>query len=122
MQAEPQNDRCAEQRAIIQQWLADARQAGLQNTYTGKRRRLRVTWRAHLILEILEGDQAGETDYAQAQDISEGCLGIRCRRRVPLWSSVRVSTEDGTQSVNAKVRHCTPTVGGYRLGLELPSQ
>ena len=105
--------------ALLRKWLADARLRGLQNTYTGKRNRLRVTWHARLVVDILDGERAGQTEYALAQDISEACLGLRCRSPIPAWTTVRIRISENEPSVKARVRHCTTTVGGYRIGLEL---
>lgn len=119
MRVPPHIQRGHHSQAPLRKWLADARLRGLQNTYTGKRSRLRVSWQAHVIVEILDGPRAGETEYAQGQDISEACLGLRCRGRIPAWSTVRIRISENEPAVTARVRHCTTTVGGYRIGLEL---
>ncbi|MCP4590944.1 MAG: PilZ domain-containing protein [bacterium] len=102
----------------VQGWLDEARQTGQGDTYAGKRRYPRYTWTVPVVIEVLDGELAGESDYASSRDISEGGLGIRLRRRIPDRSMVRVTTDEYGPGIHARVMHCTETLGGFILGLE----
>lgn len=118
MQAQPQIKVWDEQAATVERWLANARLEGREDTYTGKRCYPRVTWQVPVTLDILDGERAGECDYATSKDISKGGLGLRCRQSVPVRSFVRVVSDGDGQSVYARVMHCTETVGGFFVGIE----
>ena len=111
-----------EETATVEQWLAEARLEGREDTYAGKRRYPRVTWHVPVILDGLDGERAGECYYATTKDLSAGGMGFRCRQPVPVRSLVRVMSEIDGQSVYAKVMHCTETVGACFIGVEFQPQ
>ena len=122
MQAQLQTGVHSDERATIREWLANARLEGREDTYAGKRRYPRVTWVVPVTVEFLDGERAGENDFAMSKDISEGGVGLRCRRPLAVRTLVRVMTDEGAPCVHARVMHCTETLGGFIVGLEFRPQ
>jgi len=118
MKALVQTEVYDEEDAVVRQWLAEAHVLGEESEYAGKRRHPRVAWQMPITVDILDGASAGESYYATSKDISEGGMGFRCRRAVPVWSCVRVTCDDDGQYVHGQVMHCTETVGGFIVGMQ----
>lgn len=104
---------------VVREWLAQARLVGEEDVFAGKRRHPRVTWTVPVTLAVLDGPEAGTRQYAHTKDISEGGLGLRARRPIPLGSTVWVGPDDSAMGVHARVMHCTETVGGFVIGISL---
>lgn len=111
-----------EKQATVRQWVTEARVFGQECGYAGKRRHPRITWQAPLTVQILDGARVGESEYGAARDISEGGVGLRVRRSVPVWSHVRVTYDGDGRQVYGQVMHCTETVGGFIVGVQFQSQ
>jgi hypothetical protein len=111
-----------DQKAVIADWLGQARKEGQEDTFAGKRRWPRVTWQVPVVLEINTGRGRTQTCYATSRDVSEGGLGLRTRQRVPVMALVRVTAGDDDRSVLGRVAHCTDTLGGFLVGIEFMAE
>jgi hypothetical protein len=103
---------------VLADWLASARETGVEDHYLGKRSYPRVTWCEPITVEALDGREATDSFFAYANDISAGGMGIRCRERVEVFSHIRVTLDETRESLCGQVRHCTPTPTGFLIGIE----
>jgi len=63
------------------------------------------------------------TAYGALEEVSESGLSLRCQQEVPVdvRAEVTVAVESPSISLHGEVRHCTPTDGGFLVGVLLDS-
>jgi len=119
-QPEPAPDQDAAE--IRTQWLQEAQQTGVSDTFTSKRQQPRYTWRAQLDVRLRTATGLADPLIAQARDISETGLMFFCRDRIAPSSKGEVSLASESKSVPILFRHCTQTLGGYLIGADFVDQ
>lgn len=102
----------------ISQWLDEAHQTGQSDSYAGKRRTVRYTLEAPVLVEIIDAGPRTAPQYGYCRDISRGGMGVKCRQRIATMSRVRVTREDTDEAVYGRIRHCTATLNGFIIGIE----
>lgn len=100
------------------QWLEQARQTGVGDTFGSKRQQPRFSWRALLDIRITSTGDPAEPLNARARDISAGGLMFFCREQIGPSTSAEVSVAGEVKAVPVVVKHCTQTPGGYLIGAD----
>ena len=111
------NDNRTEERTV-RTWLANASRTGAKDVYAGKRKFVRYTWLTSAKVEVRSGVSCDTTVYASTRDISAGGLGLKVRQRLQPGAIVRVTLDEGGESVTGRVRHCSEALGGFYVGIE----
>ena len=114
--AESRSDR--NQDDTVSQWLDEAHQTGRADSYAGKRRTVRYTLEAPVLVKVIGAGSRTAPQYGYTRDISRGGMGVKCRQRIATMSRVRVTREDTNQTVYGLIRHCTATLNGFIIGIE----
>ncbi len=107
---------------VVQTWVNHAAKTGQPDAYNGKRRWTRITWDATLAVSVLSGRHNGEILYVRAKDVSLGGLSFVSRKPLATHTPVEIAADCNPDSTTAVVRHCTPTIGGYIIGVEFDDQ
>jgi hypothetical protein len=103
---------------IVAQWLDEGRHTGRADTYAGKRRSVRYTLQAPVLVEVIGAGPGTAPQYGYSRDVSRGGMSVKCRQRIATMSRVRVTREDTNQAVCGRIRHCTTTLNGFIIGIE----
>jgi len=112
----------SETETVFLGWLERAR-AEQEAAQAGeiKRDESRTNW--VVPVDLVLDEPGGERHLrSRTRDISNKGLGVHCREEIPLGRSVRVYLRDGTtdeQWIEGRVNHCTMTVGGYKIGIQI---
>ena len=104
--------------AIRQEWLKQARQTHVVDTFASKRQKPRFAWRAQLDVRVPLGGGEIDIRMVSARDISETGLMLFCREKSAPSTDVDISLAGETDIVSAVIRHCTQTLGGYLIGAD----
>ncbi len=104
-------------RNVANKWINNARHWSKGDTFCGLRRQPRYQWHTPITVEILEGDNAGTTCYANSHDISLGGLGLSCRCDLNAGTLLCI-TDDNGDAVFGRVRHCSKHITTYKVGVE----
>ena len=64
-------------------------------------------------------EEGMNVSLAYALNVAIDSMGITCRREFNKRDRVRVRRAVGETWTDAVVMHCTPTVGGYKIGLKM---
>ena len=106
---------------LLNGWLAEGRTLGCIDINLRKRIHTRFRCgRDFIIKPAVPGSFAEE--LARGHNISSAGMGIISRRPIPC--NYEVLIQDGAANSNsptltASVIHCTQTIGGYKVGLQL---
>jgi len=106
---------------VVAAWVADAASVSVADAYLGRRRSLRYPWSAAVEVIVNPGGDSEQRIVAAGQDISEGGMGLVCRRVLPAGAHVllrEADRQDECAWVPARVVHSVPSTGGYRVGLQ----
>ena len=114
----PQQEPRPDAAAIRREWLEQARQTHVVDTFASKRQKPRFAWRAQLDVRVPLGGGQIDIRMVSARDISESGLMLFCREKIAPSTNMDVSLAGGTDSVPAVIRHCTQTLGGYLIGAD----
>lgn len=99
-------------RAIVQEWVDAAEGSARPDDYLGKRSTPRhAPWHEPLELRI-----GTEVVNAKGRDISIEGVGFTCRRRVSRDELIELRHTDDAFWLPIRIRHCTGTIGGYKVG------
>lgn len=72
-----------------------------------------------LDLEYPGEDGIVRVTTAYAINVSYNALGITCRQEFRQRDRIRIRRAFGEKWTNAQVVHCTPTVGGFKIGVRI---
>jgi hypothetical protein len=103
-----------EARSVIAKWLSDAQSAGASDVYESKRHHMRFTWDRPL--ELMAHEQL---HYVYSRDISDAGIGLLCKFHLDAGEVVYVRSSEEDPWVRCRVAHATPTIGAYKVGVEL---
>jgi hypothetical protein len=103
---------------LRRRWLDEARETGIGDTWTSKRRQPRYTWQGKLDVRVTSKGGAGEEYIATGRDISTTGIQFFCRQ--PITPSLNAELRPPGESVGVPVviRHCTQTLHGYLIGAD----
>ncbi|HRX84980.1 MAG TPA: PilZ domain-containing protein [Phycisphaerae bacterium] len=107
-------DDCADMRFTVDGWLAEARSFPRAEPEPTKRAEMRYPW--NVPMELMDGQHV---HYVHCRDISAQGAGVLCRMLLPDNARVYLRRDERDPWVRCRVAHCTPTVGSYRVGIEL---
>jgi len=122
MSASTQSSEQTDPVAVIQSWVDDASVDGDMDAYAGKRRWARVRWQVPVTIETRPAGTQQKCHYVTSRDVSAGGFGVWCNQPIEPGTKVRLSVHDGSESVDAQVKQCTETVGGFIIGVEFQTQ
>lgn len=93
-----------------------------RDTWLGKRTSLRTSVQLPVRLRVIDHDDkpSGEPALiACARDLGDSGLGIVVSEPLPIFQfmQVEIFTDVGTYVGRMQTRHCTQTIGGYKVGL-----
>lgn len=103
------------------QWLNFLEQVVEPTTEKCQRRQYRRYALNSYVTVYGEADgEAFRTTWALHQ-VSRGGMMAVARREFPVWIdvSIELAWDDRTMLLRGKIRHCTQTVGGYKIGVQL---
>ena len=105
----------------IQQLLEAGR--GARNDHRRAERRKQTRWPFPGTVQFWVRDSMGEEYeiHATCQNLNENGLGVLCERPFDVGASLPIAIHqpEATYHGLGVVRHCTPSKGGYFIGLEL---
>ena len=105
-------------RETLKAWLDEAQSAGQPEPILGERRHPRFLW--VMYVEVMKIGNAAEKSPCRIRDISEGGIGLFCHQKWSTEEPVRICRPNQRgQHVDGKVVHCTQTVGGFLVGVEV---
>ncbi len=105
---------------VFDRWLEQAREEGVEDDVLNKRASPRIAWTVYV--EVLGDAAEGERITGRTRDISEGGIGLQCRKPIPDRTVVRVYRQDQgdpAEYVEGRVMHSTMTIGGYKVGIRV---
>jgi c-di-GMP-binding flagellar brake protein YcgR len=102
---------------LVEQLRASTAQEDRQE---GRRKNWRLVFATPGSLEVDGEAKSSEPIYITTRDISSGGLGFLCRRPLEIGRKLvlYIETDNGEVEVAGTVRHCTATVGMYKIGVE----
>jgi hypothetical protein len=103
------------------QWFLDALAEATEQDVLVKRREQRQPFMDNLEVEFLTGPRRAKLN-SRGQNVSETGLCIVSRSRIDLYVEVRLRPDcaDAPQEwLNGRIIHCTQTVGGYKIGIQV---
>ncbi len=103
---------------VVNRWLTQAQCTGREDTYTGKRRFPRFTWREHFTVVVLDEGPDRVECFATTRDISAGGVGLKIRHRIAATAVVRLVHEETGETVHGRVRFCNEALGAFFVGVE----
>lgn len=106
---------------LLRTWLEDAKGWGQGDTYLGKRRHPRYRWRVAVDVEVVSVGGETYTASALTRDISEGGIGLECRRAIELHSTIRIRMMGEPYGVEGVVVHSGECMGVHIVGVALTS-
>ena len=101
-----------EQRALIKQWVTEARENAEEDTYLGKR----IVPRYAPWAEPIEIRIQGQIHNARGRDICHQGVGLTCKVNVPRGTIVEIRPCGAEFWIPVRVQHCTGTVAGFKIG------
>ncbi len=104
-------------RQVANNWINDAKNWSRGDSFSGLRQTPRYQWHTPVILEVLEGRDAGQSCYANTHDISLGGMGLTCRHPLQQGTLVCV-TDDKGDAVFGRVCHCAQSITTFKVGIE----
>ena len=108
--------------SLIYKWLSTAKRTGIRDSYAGKRRTPRYQIQLPVVIEVNPGTTKCRMLYVNSRDISRGGIGVTCREKLQPLTPVRIYVDDGEASVSGIVRHASPILGAYIVGIEFNEQ
>ena len=103
---------------VFERWLAQAREEGVDDGVLNKRSCSRIAWAIYV--EV--AGEGAERLTGRTRDISEGGIGLQCRKPLPERTRVRIyrtDTPNPDEYVEGEVVHSTGTVGGFKIGVRV---
>ena len=105
-------------RETLKAWLDEAQIAGQPESILGERRHPRFLW--VMYVEVMKIGNAAEKSPCRIRDISEGGIGLFCHQKWSTEEPVRICRPNQPgMHVDGTVVHCTQTVGGFLVGVEV---
>lgn len=101
-------------RETVEEWLAEARSGPRQEPQPTKRTEPRYPWNEPM--ELMDGEHV---HYVHCRDISTRGAAVLCRIALDDAARVYLRRDERDPWIRCRVAHCTPTVGAYRVGVEL---
>jgi len=102
--------------SLARQWLEEAQETGVTDTFTRRHRDPRTSWHVHLEVHVLSEGRCTATHYATSCDIAAGGIGFRCREPIPLYTPIRICRAGEMTGLSAVTVDCTPGLTGYTIG------
>jgi hypothetical protein len=107
-------DHLTDARSTVEAWLSEALANGRDEPKPSKRAELRHPWNEPM--ELMDGQHV---HYVHCRDISATGAGVLCRAQLSTDARVYLRRDERDAWVRCRVAHCTPTVGSFRVGVEL---
>lgn len=103
---------------IVKQWLTEATDVDGGDAYLNRRRHKRYIWTG--TIDVYAGSHCRRSVpvMADCRDISEMGMGLRCRMKLAVGTTIYICRGGTGEGIRARVAVCTQTVGGYIVGVQ----
>ncbi len=100
----------------IPEWLSEGFEGEPTDSLLNKRDNVRHVWVSFACGRTVDDPEA-KSFTAKTFNVSRGGIGIVVRQPIEEGITIEIGPDQGlTESIRARVMHCTQTVGGYKLG------